>query len=109
METPTIYHNTISELEYVFDMMATPLPTFDNVYLLCHHQFPNSKSKKIAIGVIDKIDTCFDVYNYDKELEYTNIPGQYPTSIGPALIKNIEMIFHDVLEMVKMSKILHNL
>ena len=109
MESSKIYCNTISELEFMFGMIATPLPKFVGVYLFCHHQYPNRKSKKIAIRLCCADVECFDVYEFDKELDYVNIKGQYPNSIGPALIKNIETIFPDVERFVSSSKSLHNI
>jgi len=107
MNAHKIYRVEINDLENVFRLSATPLPSFEGVYLLCNHQRPNNTPKKIAIEFTDNEGVGYDVFDYEKDLEYVNIPGQYPTSIGPALIKNIEIIFTDVLDMVKVSKHLH--
>ena len=108
MTPPKIYRVAISDLEYVFGMSATPLNIEgSNTYLICHAQLPNSTQKKIAIEFTDKDGVGFDVYDYDKNVEYTNIQGQYPTSIGPALITNIENIYSDVNEMIAFTKRFH--
>lgn len=108
MTSPKIYRVAISDLEYVYRMSATPLKIEGSTaYLICHAQSPNSKQKKIAIEFTDKDGVGFDVYDYDKIVEYTNIQGQYPTSIGPALIKNIENIYPDVNEMIAFTEKFH--
>ncbi len=107
MDAPKTYRVEINDLEYIFRLTATPLPSFEGVYLLCNHQLPNDMPKKVAIEFTDDEGVGYDVFEYEKDLEYVNIPGQYSTSIGPALIKNIEIIFPDVLEMINVSKHLH--
>ena len=64
-------------------------------------------TKKIAIKFTDKDGDGFDVYDCNENVEYTNIQGQYPTSIGPALIKNIESIYPIVEKMVSFTKTFH--
>ena len=108
MKVPEIYRNTVNELECMFRLTATQLPQFEGVYLLCHHQRPNNAPKKIAIQFEEGNDIGFDVYDYAEDLEYENIPGQFPNSIGPALIKNVELIYPYVEEMVRFSDLYHN-
>ena len=115
MHVPKTYHHCISVIESILGLSATPLRikgTYSikgcRAYLLCHPQLPNSEEKKIAVHFTDEDGDGFDVYNYTQELEYTNIEGQYPQSMGPALIKNIETIYPDVEEMIKLTDSLHN-
>lgn len=109
MEAPKIYRLEISDIESIFRMVATPLGIeTECVYFICDSQRPNSKQKKIAVKFIDKDGDGFDVYDYDKVVEYENIQGQYPNIIGPALIKDIETIYPDVSEMVLFTKKFHS-
>ena len=102
------FFKIIEKIVWAIGMSATPLRIEgSNTYLICHAQFPNNKQKKIAIEFTDKDGVGFDVYDYDKNVEYTNIQGQYPTSIGPALITNIENIYPDVNEMIAFTERFH--
>lgn len=76
--------------------------------MLCDNLHPNNSTKKVAIKFSDDEGIGYDVFDYKKEVEYINIPGQYPHSIGPALIKNIETIYLDIIEMIKASEVIHN-
>ena len=108
MQAPKIYRVTISDLESVFGMSATPLHIEGSeAYIISHPQFPNDKNKKIAIKFTDKDGDGFDVYDYNEDVEYINIKGQYSTSIGPALIKNIESIYPTVKEMISFTEKFH--
>lgn len=108
MQAPKIYRYSISVIESILGLSATPLGIEGlNVYLLCQPQLPNSREKKIAVHFVDDDGEGFDVYDYTKELEYTNIIGQFPQSIGPALIKNIETIYPDVERMVHFTDFFH--
>lgn len=108
MQAPKIYRLEISDIESIFRMVATPLGIENEcVYIICDSQRPNSKQKKIAVKFTDKDGDGFDVYNYDKELEYVNIQGQYHDIIGPALIRNIET-YTDVKKMVLFTKNIHS-
>ena len=108
MKLPKIYRLKISDLEHIFGMSATPLRIEGrNTYLICHAQYPNREQKRIAIEFTDKEGGGFDVYDYDENVEYINIQGQYPTSIGPALIKNIEKIYPDVNKMIALTEKFH--
>ena len=109
MKAPSIYRIEISDLEQIFQLSATPLHIEGRtVYILCHSQLPNSKPKKIAVQFNDSCGTGFDVYDYENDLEYINIPGQYPTSVGPALLTNIEDIYPIVNEMISFTEVFHN-
>lgn len=108
MRAPKIYRTTISDLESIFGMSAAPLNIEGSTaYIICHPQLPNSKTKKIAIKFTDKDGDGFDVYDCDKSVEYTNIKGQYPMSLGPAKIENTEKIFPIVNEMILFSNEFH--
>lgn len=109
MQVPKTYRVTISDLESIYGMSATPLETEGSeAYIICHPQLPNSQSKKIAIKFTDEKGDGFDVYDYNENVEYTNIKGQYPMSIGPALIKNIESIYPTVKKMISFTEKFHN-
>ena len=61
----------------------------------------------VAIKFVDEEGEGFDVYEYDKMVDYINIPGQFPTSLGPALIKDIETIYPDVEKMIESTECFH--
>ena len=49
MQVPKIYRVTISDLESIYGMSATPLEIKGSeAYIICHPQLPNSQSKKIT-------------------------------------------------------------
>lgn len=100
------YRNTISEMESMFGLSCTPIND-KGVFLFCHPQFPNSKPKKIAVPFKDGDGKGFDVFDFEEDVEYVNIPGQYPTTIGPALIKDIETIYPIIDKAVSYSTLLH--
>ena len=108
MKAPNVYRHCISDIESILGLSATPL-NIENAtaFLICHPQLPNSKPKKVAIKFIDEEGEGFDVYEYDRIVDYINIPGQYPTSLGPALIKDIETIYHDVEKMIEFTEFFH--
>jgi hypothetical protein len=65
----------------------------DEMYLLCHWQFPDTKGIYIVIKMKDKNrQEYFDLYEYGDTISYTTTPNQYGELIGPALIHNIEAI-----------------
>ena len=108
MQVPKIYRVTISDLESIYGMSATPLEIEGSeAYIICHPQLPNSQSKKIAIKFTDEKGEGYDVYDYNKDVEYTNIRGQYQQSLGPALIKNIESIYPTIKEMIAFTDKFH--
>ena len=109
MQAPTIYRMKISDIESICGMSAYPLDIEGyNTYLICHSQLPNSKQKKIAVKFTDEGGDGYDVYDYNKDVEYTNTKGQYPHSLGPALINNIESIYPTVREMIAFTIKYHN-
>ena len=108
MKVPKTYRATISDLESIYGMSATPLEIEGSeAYIIFHPQLPNSQSKKIAIKFTDEKGDDFDVYDYNKDVEYTNIKGQYPQSLGPSLIKNIESIYPTIKEMIAFTEKFH--
>ena len=108
MQAPTTYRLKISDIESIFGMSAYPLDIEGyDTYLICHSQLPNSKQKKIVVKFTDGGGEGYDVYDYNKDVDYTNAKGQYPLSLGPALIKNIESIYPTVMEMISFTKNYH--
>lgn len=79
-------------MEAIFGMCGMPIQE-KGVYLFCHDLFPNSEPKKIAIPFLDEDGEGYDVFEFEEEVNYINIKGQYPTSVGPALIKDMETIY----------------
>ncbi|MBR6891780.1 MAG: hypothetical protein IKN15_00805 [Bacteroidaceae bacterium] len=108
MIVPKIYRNTISQMEFMFGLVAIPLPSFNGeAFLFCHHQKPNNYEKKIAVRFNGEDGEGYDVYDYDKELEYDNMSLSHSDMIGPAIIKNIETIFPDIHKMRAMTARFH--
>ena len=108
MQIPTTYRLKISDIESIYGMSAYPLDIEGyDTYLICHSQLPNSKQKKIVVKFTDEDGEGYDVYDYNKDVEYTNTKGQYPQSLGPALIKNIESIYPTVTKMIAFTEKYH--
>ena len=108
MKAPKTYRFSISVIESILGLSATPLHIESSTaFLICHPQLPNSKPKKVAIRFVDEEGEGFDVYEYDKMVDYINIPGQFPNSLGPALIKDIETNYPDVEKMIESTNCFH--
>ena len=108
VETDTTDVDTTFLTPCAHGMSATPLEIKGSeAYIICHPQLPNSQSKKIAIKFTDEKGEGYDVYDYNKDVEYTNIRGQYQQSLGPALIKNIESIYPTIKEMIAFTDKFH--
>ena len=91
MNPPKKYHNTLSEIEFMIGLSANDLGC--DMYFLCHWQFPDRKKAYIVIKMIDKEENqYYDLYEYDKSINYTTTPNQYGELIGPALLHNVETI-----------------
>lgn len=93
MQSPKIYRNSISEISYMLGLSPNDLK--EGMILFCHCQFPNNNKKYIAIPMEDKNGKYYDLYQYEKQLDYENIPLPNSSIIGPALIHNVEYIIKD--------------
>lgn len=106
MKAPIIYRNTIFEIEAMLGLMFVPLRD-KRECLLYHAQLPNAHDRKVAIHFCDEKGEGFDVFDLECNLEYVNIPGQFPDTIGPANIKNKESLYPIVDSMKMFSKRFH--
>ena len=99
---PKTYKNTLSEIEFMTGLSANELG--DDMYLLCHWQFPDKKIVYIAIKMIDKYENqYYDLYEYNNPISYTNITNQYGQPIGLANIHNEEEIIKVAVECKNIS------
>ena len=81
MIIPKTYKNTLPEIEYMTGLSANEIG--DDMYLLCHWQFPNKKKVYIAIRMTDKNkEQYYDLYEYNNSINYTNLPNQYGEPTG---------------------------
>lgn len=93
MLSPKIYRNSINEISNMLGFLPNDLE--EGMVLFCHSQFPNNYEKYIAVPMEDKNGKYYDLYRYEKELVYDNVPLPNSDIIGPALIHNVESIIAD--------------
>ena len=69
-----IYHNTLSEMNYLFGQLAISLG--DGIYLFCD-------------------SNAYCVFDYQKVINYKSVPIEGRSGTGVALIHNIDSIIED--------------
>ena len=111
MQSETYYKLLIFDLAEIFGMTWVPLRNYGlkDVFLLHHPYYPNQTIKKVAVKFSDENGTGFEVFPYDKNLDYTNpnFKGESSEILRTADITNLESIKEDVIKMKECSILKH--
>ena len=111
MGSDAYYKVTITDLAYAFGMIWVPLRNngVNDVFFLHHPYYPNQTIKKIAVKFSNDKGTGFEVFPYDKNLDYTNpnFKGESSEILRNASITNLGSIKEDVIKMKECSILKH--
>ena len=92
MKFPSIYRNKLSEIENSTGLTVSPI---GDVFLVCHHQFPNDFHRFILIHEEDDKGEYYLSFEYDEMIEFEPTQGLYGMMDGPAHLTNTEKIESD--------------
>jgi hypothetical protein len=92
MKFPLIYRNKLSEIE---NNLGLTISQIGDVFLACHHQFPNDFHKYILIREEDDKGEYYLSFDYNEIIEYEPTEGLYRMMDGPAHLTNTEKIEKD--------------